>query len=435
MIKWQTYTLLFILSAGVAEAMLLAYSYFIIFASLIFFTVAADVLSFHMITIPRLCAVTVSRRIERVASAGTFEVSLDFKGARAGAVYFRYSDRIADSLRASGNYSGTAAVGRGRDATRTYSASSSFFGRHALGPVLITASDPFGLCSHTREAGETDHVSIPPLIAGGFATRGEPARKIFSGIGANTLPRAGQGYQFLSIRPYSIYDDSRRIAWNRYGTVDGEDVYVKEMEDERTTDSVFIIDFSEYTNIGQTDRIYCSEISSALRASFAICKPGDRVGYLLYSSTRNLFVSPSQAATAARQLQSILSSTEPDGIFRLSDAMEALRKHFSRSALTLLITPLLGAGPGRIRKESVSSLLGRSVRLIVPEASTYFGAHPADARQALMSLLISGRRNECVAAVKSLNGFGIRTRLSSSGTLLADVAKTWYEGRYAYAGF
>lgn len=435
MIKWSTFSLLFILAIGIAESLLLGYSYFIIFASLLFFTVALDIVMFHLVTIPRLNAVSAARKILPGRAAGSFTVAIEFRNDKPGLLYFDYIESMSDGLTAAGERLGSVVL-RGRGvAARQYTVSSPFFGRHQIGPFTLRARDPFCLCTYVRTVELKDHISVPPVIIDWAGRRGEPIRKTITGIGANTVPRAGQGYQFLSIRPYTIYDDSRKIAWNRFGSVDGDDVYVKEMEDERTTDTLFVIDLSSPTNVGQTDRIYCSEITSALRASSAVCKQGDRVGYLLYSSTRSFFVPPSSSSNAARQLQMTLGNTEPDGEFLLSDAIRELRKRFARTALTIVISPLISSGQTTIGRETVSMLAGRSYRLLVPEPSTYFEPKPSDAKHAIMRMLAAGRRRGTIDLVKALNGFGVRTQLSSSTTLLPDLSRIWYEGRYSYAGY
>lgn len=435
MIKWSTYGLLFILGLGLLESVLLGYSYFIIFAALLFFTVAADVISFHLITIPRLNSLSIRRKITSSRSVGSFEVEMEFRSAASGLVYFSYVDRISDGLECRGDSSGTVAIRGRHSVSRSYTITTGFFGRHSLGPTQLNASDAFGLCFHIIDVGGSDSVSIPPVIAEAAGRRGEPARKSISVVGANTLPRAGQGYQFLTIRPYTIYDDSRRIAWNRFGSFDGDDVYVKEMEDERTTDTMFVIDFSTATNIGQIDRIYCSEISSAIRASLTICKQGDRVGYYLHSSTRDIFVRPMSVEASAMQLQKLVTTSEPDGVFTLSGAITGLRRHYQRSSLTILISPLMSTGLSMDERGVLSTLSGRSVRLIVPGAWSYFERSSKNARQALTRLISAGSKDECINRVRSMTAVGVKAKLSTSKTLLGDLSSLWLEGRYSYAGF
>lgn len=435
MIKWSTYALLFVLGSGLVESVLVGYSYFIIFSALLFFTVSADVITFHLITIPKLRSMAIKRRITPSRSVGAYSVELEFRSGSPGLLYFSYYDRLSDGMVSKGDSAGYVTVRNRRSSRREYAFTTGYFGRHLVGPTQVNASDAFGLCFFVIEVGIQDSVSIPPVIAEAAGRRGEPARKSISVIGANTLPRAGQGYQFLSIRPYTIYDDSRRIAWNRFGSVDGDDVYVKEMEDERTTDTMFVIDFSSSTNIGQLDRIYCSEISSAIRASLTVCKQGDRVGYYLHSSTRDIFVAPKSVDASAGQLQQLVTSTEPDGVFTLSGAITGLRKHYPRSALTILITPLISADIARDEKRVISSLSGRSVRLIVPGAWSYFEKRSPSARQSLTRLLSSGAKDECIRRVKSLTSVGVKAKLSTSRTLLNDLSSLWLEGRYSYAGF
>lgn len=435
MIKWSTYPLLFLLTFGIFEAVMLGYSYFLIFSLILFFTVSADVLIFHSVTVERIKSLQVRRRTVPSAKSGWFDVSLEFSSTGQGLLAFRYTDLLSDGLEAEGERSGSL-IFRGKgQAYREYSVTSRYFGRHALGPLELTASDPFGLCRFRILKAETDRVAIPPLIAERAEMRGAASRSNTFIAGAGSLPRAGQGYQFLSIRPYTVHDESRRIAWNRFGTVSGDDVYVKEMEDERNTDTIFVIDFSSSTNIGQLDRIYCSEISSALRASFSLSRQGDRVGFFLFSSTRNFFVAPEPIASSAKQLQSILKSTEPDGQFDLVGSIRALKKRYSKSALTVVISPLLTFDSMAVSRDSVLLLSRRSLRLIVPEASTFFDSSSRNAGLTLMRMVTVRRRGQMSGTMRLLNGLGVHARLSSSRTLVSDLAAIWYEGRYSYAGY
>lgn len=435
MIKWSAFPLLSVLVFGILESVILGYSYFIIFCCILFFTVSLDIISFHLLTARRLRSVLVRRKIVTARTAGNFDVDLRFTNQSAGLLYFRYADMLTDDFLPEGDYSGHILFrGRG-ELIKSYSIYSPFFGRHSLGPLILTASDAFGLCSFAHTVADVDHVSVSPVIAESAGMRGEPIRKTLSAVGANTMPRSGQGYQFLSLRPYTIHDDSRMIAWGRFGLLDGEDVYVKEMEDERTTDTIFIIDFSSSTNIGKRDRIYCSEISSALRVAFGVCKQGDRIGYFLHSSTRSFFIPPSTAAVSGRKLQHVLKSTEPDGTFSVPSAIRELGRSHPKTALTIMISPLLAgitAGPGDVPLQSLSR---GSFRMVVPDASTYFDKSDRETKSVLMRMLMAERKSQCIAAVKSLNSLGIRTQISSSRTLLTDLSRIWLEGRYSHAGF
>lgn len=436
MIRWSAYPLLFVLAMGLFESVLLGYSYFIILAALLFFTVAADIIGFHLRSVPAMKTVIVRRTVARSEQPGAFEITLEFSRTGMGLLPLRYYEGLSDGLTADGAWSGYA-VFRGRgNVVRRYRVSSYYFGRHGVGPTTLAISDAFGLCYFSVRTGQEEYVSIPPRLSETGGVRGEPLRRTAPLIGANTTPRAGQGYQFLTIRPYTVHDDSRRIAWNRFGQVSGEDVYVKEMEDERTTDTIFLIDFGGSTDIGQLDRIYCSQISSALRASSAICRQGDRVGYFLYSSSRCFFVPPAASFQSAKELQLILKQTEPDGYFSLPSALRELKRRYPRAALIIAISPLLHREAAiSSASEGLSLVQHRSLKVIVPDASSYFEKEPGEASPALMTYLLEGQRWKPGSAVKLLSGMGIETIISSSRTLLADISRVWYEGRDSIAGF
>lgn len=100
MIKWSTYPLLFLLTFGIFEAVMLGYSYFLIFSLLLFFTVSADVVIFHAVTVERIKSLQVRRRIVPSAKAGWFDVALVFSGTGRGLLVFKYADLLSDGLEA-----------------------------------------------------------------------------------------------------------------------------------------------------------------------------------------------------------------------------------------------------------------------------------------------------------------------------------------------
>lgn len=87
-------------------------------------------------------------------------------------------------------------------------------GRHTVGPLTVTVSDPFGLVERTDEVLGTDellvlprvHDVVGPVDAGGMRAAAEAARTV--GGRAETA-----GDDFYSLREYEVGDDLRRVHW------------------------------------------------------------------------------------------------------------------------------------------------------------------------------------------------------------------------------
>lgn len=84
-------------------------------------------------------------------------------------------------------------------------------GRHRIGPVRFTATDPFGLVRATRRVDRVDELVVIPRIE----PLGGPARSPGARIGGRSgARRVSRGVEdFSSMREYRQGDDLRRIHW------------------------------------------------------------------------------------------------------------------------------------------------------------------------------------------------------------------------------
>jgi uncharacterized protein (DUF58 family) len=104
-------------------------------------------------------------------------------------------------------------VGPGDSARAAYRVPTLRRGRYAIGPMVVSLSEPFGLAKLTSELGPIDQVTVyprihdlasPPLGGGGLRASADAAR-------ARSVTLDGD--EFAALREYEIGDDLRKVHW------------------------------------------------------------------------------------------------------------------------------------------------------------------------------------------------------------------------------
>ncbi|SIT69451.1 DUF58 domain-containing protein [Microbacterium sp. RU33B] len=113
-------------------------------------------------------------------------------------------------------------------------------GVHAIGPLTVTSTDPFGLAHRTTVFGERTTVTVAPAVTD------LPPLTNFAGEAGGTLHtttnQLGQGADNLVARPYMPGDSMRRIHW-RASAHQGS-LMVRQEEQESTPEATVVIDRS-----------------------------------------------------------------------------------------------------------------------------------------------------------------------------------------------
>lgn len=111
-------------------------------------------------------------------------------------------------------------------------------GIHALGPLTVRSSDPFGLARRTVVFSQRTPVTVapaivdlPPLVDYAGAT---------GGMLHTTTDQLGQGADNLVARPYAPGDSMRRIHWR--ATAHRDELMVRQEEQESTPEATVLID-------------------------------------------------------------------------------------------------------------------------------------------------------------------------------------------------
>ncbi|WP_438353976.1 DUF58 domain-containing protein [Microbacterium sp. CJ88] len=111
-------------------------------------------------------------------------------------------------------------------------------GVHAIGPLSVTSSDPFGLTRRQNLLGDRTKVIVVPAVvelASLAAYAGD-----MGGTQHTTTNQIGQGADNLIARPYTPGDSMRRIHWR--ATAHADTLMVRQEEQESTPQATVVLD-------------------------------------------------------------------------------------------------------------------------------------------------------------------------------------------------
>ncbi|EQD76646.1 protein containing DUF58, partial [mine drainage metagenome] len=240
-------------------------------------------------------------------------------------------DTLSDVFSLYGDYSGFVSIKPGETIEKHYKIAPNSIGKYKVGPIKIFSEDPMRLSYIQMVSEKIDEVKVGPSSSDTFTQRSERMSNFIFTTGIHRAARAGQGYNFFGVRQYNESDDFRHVAWTKYGILNGDDLYVKEWEEERQIDVLFLIDYSIGTNIGNENRrLYDTFLTSVINASYIIFKNHDGVGYLLHSSVHNIFIPPVKSSKVVNALERAVSEIRPEGTFSLLGATESIRKNLKK---------------------------------------------------------------------------------------------------------
>jgi uncharacterized protein (DUF58 family) len=114
-------------------------------------------------------------------------------------------------------------------------------GVHSLGPLVVTATDPFGLARRRFSVGGRTRVTVAPAIvelAPLPTVHGEAG-----GMLQTANAQLGQGADNLVARPYAPGDSMRRIHWR--ATAHRDALMVRQEEQEASPEATVVLDRSE----------------------------------------------------------------------------------------------------------------------------------------------------------------------------------------------
>ena len=151
----------------------------------------------------------------------------------------------------------------------------------------------------------------------------------------------GRGMEFSEVREYIAGDDVRSIDWNvtaRFGHP-----YIKKFVEERELTVILVVDISASGDFGSTSRSK-NELAAELAAllAFSAIRNNDRVGLLLFSTCRELFVTPRKGRRhVLRLIRDLLAYQRQERGTNLKLALETMMRLTNRRAVVFLISDML----------------------------------------------------------------------------------------------
>src|SRR5690606_10647708 len=122
----------------------------------------------------------------------------------------------------------------------TYPVSGVHRGIQPIGPLRITATDPFGMARRRHVLGDRTMITVVPTLVP------LPAMNTYAGaVGGilhTTTNQVGQGADDLIARPYTPGDSMRRIHWRATAHLDS--LMVRQEEQESTPEATVVLDRS-----------------------------------------------------------------------------------------------------------------------------------------------------------------------------------------------
>ncbi len=214
------------------------------------------------------------------------------------------------------------------------------WGRHSLGPAVLTASACDGLMVCEAQIVAARLLSALPQEVPFDASDVVP--RAAGVVGSHRSRRPGQGAELAGVRPFTPGDRLRRIDWRV--SLRAQQMYVTATQSERDTDVVLVLDLLH--DAGHSGGIdgSASSLDTTVRASAALTEHylsvGDRVGAVSYGA-RLRFLRPAGGATQLRRVMQLLLDAES----RADGAATSPRLMGPRvlppRALTVVLSPLV----------------------------------------------------------------------------------------------
>lgn len=132
--------------------------------------------------------------------------------------------------------------GTGERQHARYAVRAAIRGRHPLGPLVVSLSDPLGLARRSKAYGDQTTVTIAPEVVE------LPALTVALGEAGGSLhskaSHLGEGSDNLIVRPYLPGDSMRRINWR--ATAHRDELMVRQEERESTPAATVVFDRSPH---------------------------------------------------------------------------------------------------------------------------------------------------------------------------------------------
>ncbi len=439
MIKKTGYAVIAALIYGIFESIIYSvygFEFLTVFFLLIFFSVVLNIIAFNNRIGKNLKYIKVRRELQNdvMRKKDKTKVNLYFRNDSRQKLYFNYFDTLSDVFSLYGDYSGFVSIKPGQVIEKHYEIAPNSIGKYKVGPIKIYSEDPMRLSFIQMVSEKIDEVKVGPSSSDTFTQRSERLSNFIFTTGIHRSAKAGQGYNFFGVRQYNESDDFRHVAWTKYGILNGDDLYVKEWEEERQIDVLFLIDYSIGTNIGdQNRRLYDTFLASVINASYIIFKNRDGVGYILHSSVHDIFIPPVKSSKVVNKLERAVAEIRPEGTFSISSATESIRRNLRKNAMVLtLMSPHYAILDKDLVPKDVLS--GKQQYNYIMDPRGYYVESDNNAIMDLTETLYNSERARLETVARAYNHLGLRVQVTNEGTILSKMIADYTTGRMANRG-
>ncbi len=427
MIKKSGYALLSVLLYGAFESFILGYRNFVIYIAVLVFIVSADIMIFHNGNGRNISRLEVNRIASKsVAKNSSSRVVLTFRNPTRRRIYFHYYDTLSSIFRGDGPFSGDISLGGGEVKQVEYTILPAAIGRYRIGPIIVYASDPLGICISSYILTHDTFVGVTPSSMTTSTVRSERLSNFMLTQGIHLSRSVGQGYNFYGIRQYEESDEFRYIAWNRFGSLTGEDIYIKQMEEERTLDVVFAIDYSNGVNQGYGSiRMFDDLVSQVINAMYVVLRNHDAVGYIISSSLHDSYHSPEKTDKVVKAFGEEVSGIRPAGSFSIEDLLDKVGKNVKKEALVFILTPF--AYPEKFISERVKlfPVVGKDINVFIINRFSYVKRASNEADRLLLRSAVAAEMKNLKSVSVFLNRLGLRTRIVEREAILVRLIREY----------
>ncbi len=222
-------------------------------------------------------------------------------------------------------------------------------GRYLLGPLTITASDPFGLFSRSVEAGASRELLVYPQVVP-LPRFTLPALEMPGGNIAQK--RAYHSTPTVStVRDYVPGDSLSSVSWK--ATARQSKLMVKEFELDPVADVWIVLDLQRRLHALRAtgdravppdgDRLYLNSsleyaVTTAASVSASMLEKGRTVGLIAWSDERQLIV-PDRGSRQLWRILELLAVAEATNTPPLQEVLVAHQGYFTGNHSLLVITP------------------------------------------------------------------------------------------------
>jgi uncharacterized protein (DUF58 family) len=225
------------------------------------------------------------------------------------------------------------ALPAGESAKAAYRLPTNRRGRFRIGPLAVSASDPFGLARRTWTLSAISEVLVCPRVHDVLAPRQSGGRLVASVETVHARAQAADGEDFLTLREYEVGDDLRRVHWRSTARV-GE-LMIRQDEAQWRARSIVVLD----TRPGAHD---ARSFETAVEATASIVDRLTRMRRRVEVMASNGQSLGAPTARAGGAVMDRLATIEPGGEDRLAGLLTSLRAHRS-AALVVAVVGSLGA--------------------------------------------------------------------------------------------